>query len=361
MLTRRQFGQTLAAATAGVAIDMPTLGAQPSLSILFLGGTGFLGPHTVRAALDRGHTVTLFNRGRTNPGLFSDLETIHGDRNTNDIRQLNGRKWDAVIDTSAYFPRSINLAVDALGSDIGHYVLISTVSVYTSWSTPDMNESSPVRTIADPTIEEIRQPASYGALKALCEQAANERLPGRVTNMRPGFIVGPGDETDRFTYWPVRIQRGGEVLAPGTGRDSVQFIDVRDLASWIVHCSEHTIVGTFNAHHRARELTMSRWLETCKTTLNDATKLRWVDAPFLEELGIRAQIDLPIWLPGGMELSAERAHERGLRLRPLEETVRDTYAWFSGLPDERRSSLRAGLSPDREIDALKAWNSRNDE
>jgi nucleoside-diphosphate-sugar epimerase len=360
MLTRRVVNRALAAGAATLAVPTVTIGAAKTLKLLFLGGTGFLGPHTVRAALDRGHTVTLFNRGKTAPDLFPDLETINGDRNTDDIRRLSGRRWDVVIDTSAYFPRSVRMAADALGAGLEHYILISTVSVYTTWSTPNMDESSPVRTVTDPTVEEIRQPATYGALKALCERAASDKLPGRVTSIRPGFIVGPGDETDRFTYWPVRIARGGEVLAPGTGRDSVQFIDVRDLAAWIVYCAERPVLGTFNAHHRAGELTMRRCLETCRATLNDAATLTWVGAEFLERAGVQSQVDLPIWLPGGMELSAARARENGLSLRPLEATVRDTYGWFSGLPAERRSALRAGLSSEREREALVAWHASVD-
>jgi 2'-hydroxyisoflavone reductase len=354
MLTRRRFGQAIGA--AGLALPRMAFAAGRSLEILFLGGTGFLGPHTVRAAVERGHTVTLFNRGKTAPDLFPDLETINGDRNTDDIGRLRGRAFDAVIDTSAYFPRSVRMAVDALDAGTPHYVLISTISVYASWSAPGMDESAPLQKIADPTIEEIRQPATYGALKALCEEAANERLPGRVTVIRPGFIVGPGDETDRFTYWPVRIARGGEVLAPGTGEDFVQFVDVRDLADWIVHCAEQDVVGTFNAHHRAGELTMQRWFDACRAVLNETARLTWVSEAFLEREGIRPQIDLPIWLPGGMALSAERAHANGLRLRPLRETVSDTYAWFSNLPAERRGTLRAGLRPEKEAAALESWH-----
>jgi len=356
MQTRREVLEYMAMAAAGFAAAGRTPAAETGLDILFLGGTGFLGPHTVRAALSRNHSVTLFNRGRTNPGLFPELETIVGDRNSPDIRQLARRRWDAVVDTSAYFPRSVNMAADVLEGSIGQYVLISTISVYDTWSTPDMDESASVRKIADPTIEEIRQPATYGALKALCEDAANARMPGRVTGIRPGFLVGPGDETDRFTYWPVRISRGGEVLAPGSGGDYAQFIDVRDLADWIIHCIEMNVLGTFNAHNKARELTMFEWLMSCREILNDSAELTWVDARFLESHRVTPQVDMPIWLPGGMALSAERAHRNGLELRPLDETVRATFEWFSGLPRERQNSLRAGIATEREARVLSEWH-----
>jgi 2'-hydroxyisoflavone reductase len=221
-----------------------------------------------------------------------------------------------------------------------------------------MDETAATRKLPDPTVEEIRQPATYGGLKALCEEAAEARLPGRVTHIRPGFIVGPGDETDRFTYWPARIADGGEVLAPGSGEDYVQFIDVRDLGRWIVHCLEANIVGTFNAHHPARELTMGQWLAHCRETLNPDARLTWIDAAFLEEHRVAPQSDMPIWLPGGMSLSAKRAHGNGLMHRPLTDTVADTHAWFRGLPGDRQRGLRAGISRERETEVLAAWHGR---
>jgi 2'-hydroxyisoflavone reductase len=354
--TRREFLDYVGRAAVGLVVPYTSFAADRSLEILVMGGTGFIGPHIVRAALNNGHNVTLFNRGRTSASVFPELETITGDRNTAAIEQLAGRRWDAVIDTSAYFPRSVNMTLDALGENVEHYVLISTISVYTTWSIADMDESAPVRRIADSTIEEIRQPATYGALKALCEDAANARMQGRVTNVRPGFIVGPGDETDRLTYWPVRVSRGGEVLAPGTGGDYVQFIDVRDLADWLVNCLEHKVIGTFNAHAGARQLTMAGLLDSCRELPDETAEITWVDSSFLEQHRVIPQVDMPIWLPGGMQLSAERARSNGLSLRAVTETIADTYDWFMSLPTDRRSELRIGISSAREADVLRAWH-----
>ena len=359
MLNRRELTSRSAFAAAALAFGNRLMAAEAPLDILFMGGTGFLGPYTVRAAVSRGHRVTLFNRGRTNANLFPDLETIIGDRNTPDIARLNGRRWDAVIDTSAYFPRSVNLLLDALTEPVEQYVMISTISAYETWSTQGMDETASLRSIADPTIEEFRQPATYGALKALCEEAANARMPGQVTNIRPGFIVGPDDPTDRFTYWPTRVARGGEVLAPGSGEDYVQYIDVRDLANWIVHCLEQNVVGTFNAHIGERQLSMRDLLGTAREQLNTATRLTWADSSFLERHAVIAQVDMPIWLPGGMQLSAERALRSGLAIRPATQTIHDTHNWFSSLPAARQAELRSGISAEREAEVLRAWHTES--
>jgi nucleoside-diphosphate-sugar epimerase len=251
----------LGASAIGQASDQPP--PRP-FSILMLGGTGFLGPHTVEAALRRGHKVTLFNRGKTRPGLFPDLEKLHGDRQTDDLKALEGRQWDAVVDTSANVPRWVKKAAAILGPNIGHYLYISSVSVYAETSKPGMDESAAVATIADTTTEKITA-ESYGALKALSEKAAEEAMPGKVSVVRPGLIVGPDDPTDRFTYWPVRVARGGEVLAPGSPQDPVQLIDVRDLGAFLVKLIEDKATGVFNALGPDKLLTMGQMLAACKT------------------------------------------------------------------------------------------------
>lgn len=367
--SRRAFIKA-AAATAALAglSDFSKVLAQPQgeadkkLSILILGGTGFLGPHTVRAARSRGHTVTLFNRGKTNDNLFPELETLHGDRN-NDLEALKGRDWDAVVDTSAYYPRVVRDSAGLLKGHIGQYVLISTVSVYGVFPTPGMDETAPVATIEDETVEQITG-LTYGPLKALCEQAAEATLPGMVTNIRPGLIVGPGDPTDRFTYWPVRVAKGGEVLAPGDGSTQVQQIDVRDLANFIVHTIERNITGVYNADSPMGQRTMKDLLTTCKKVSGSDANFVWVDAEFLAEHSVRPWQDMTCWVPQEGDyaafgrVSTAKAMTNGLKCRPLAETVRATLDWWETLPEERRERMRAGLAADREKEVLAAWNER---
>jgi 2'-hydroxyisoflavone reductase len=330
--------------------------------LLILGGTGFLGPQLVEAALARGHTVTLFNRGRTRPHLFPQLEKLRGDRQTGDLEALKGRSWDAVLDTSGYVPRVVRASAELLAPSVGHYVFISTISVYKELPRPGMDEEAPVATVEDPTTEDVRQ--HYGALKALCEKAAEAAFPGRATHIRPGLIVGPDDPTQRFTYWPVRVARGGEVLAPGSGEDPAQFIDVRDLAEWSLHTVESQTFGTFNATGPATPLSMRGLLEACKQASGSDATFTWADAAFLERQGVRAWMDMPVWvtptgeLAGMSSVSNARAVARGLKFRPVVETARDTLAWFRGQPAERQAELqkRAGLSPEREREVLAAWH-----
>jgi 2'-hydroxyisoflavone reductase len=336
-----------------------------SKRILILGGTGFLGPQLVEAARARGHTVTLFNRGKTRPQLFPDVEKLHGDRdpkNGEGLKALEGRGWDAVIDTSGYVPRIVRASAELLAPNVGHYVFISTISVYKELPRPGMDETSPIATVSDPTNEDVRE--NYGALKALCEQAAEAAFPGRATLIRPGLIVGPDDPTQRFTYWPVRVAQGGEVLAPGNGSDSAQFIDVRDLAEWAILTVENRDVGTFNALGPDKPLTMKGLLEACKKASTSDATFTWADAAFLEKQNVRAWMDMPVWvtpdgeMAGMSSLSNARAVARGLKFRPTVDTARDTLAWFNGLPPERQVELRkrAGLPPEREREVLAAWH-----
>jgi 2'-hydroxyisoflavone reductase len=332
-------------------------------TLLMLGGTGFLGPQTVEAALRRGYKVTLFNRGKTRPGLFPDLEKLHGDRDKDDLKALEGRKWDAVVDTSANVPRWVKQAAAVLGPNIGHYVYVSSVSVYSDTSKPGVDETAAVATIADPTTEKI-DGQTYGALKALTEKAAEAAMPGKVSVVRPGLIVGPEDPSDRFTYWPVRVARGGEVLAPGAPDDPVQLIDVRDLGEFLVRLIEDRTTGVFNALGPDHTLTLGQMLESCKQAVGSDARFTWADAEFLEKQGVHAWSDMPVWVPphgdsaGFARVSNARALKAGLTFRPIAETAKATLAWFRSLPEERRSKLRAGLTAEREAKVLAAWKAQ---
>jgi len=333
------------------------LASSARKKILILGGTGFLGPALVEVAKQRGHTVTLFNRGKTRPTLFPDLEKLHGDRDGH-LEALAGRTWDAVIDPSGYVPRVVKQSVELLAPNVSHYVFISTISVYSDFSQPPREEGSPLEKVPDPKSEEVDK--YYGGLKALCEQVVQEGAAGKALSIRPGLIVGAEDPTDRFTYWPVRVARGGEVLAPGNGLDPVQIIDVRDLAEWILHAVDARLLGTFNATGPEKPMTMRDMLEACKRVSGSNATFTWAPADFLEHQKVAAWSDLPTWLPAEGETQAacrihnEKAVKEGLRFRSIEDTARTTLAWFQTLPPERQAKLRAGLSAARESEVLAA-------
>lgn len=361
-ITRRDF--LSASLSVAVASQRPALGRQQTparLRILILGGTGFLGPHVVERALERGHTVTLFNRGKTNPGLFAKLEHLRGDRKT-DLSALERRSWDAVVDTSAYIPADVTRVATLLAPRVTHYQIISSISVYADFSKPGMDETHPVATLADPTVTQVTG-ETYGGLKALCEQAAEKAMPGRALVIRPGLIVGPGDPTDRFTYWPVRVSRGGDVLAPNAPTELVQCIDVRDLAHFMVHALEQKTMGIFNADASAGSLTMGRLLETCRAMAKSDARFVWVPTAFLEAQKVRPWSDMPVWMPatgadsaGQGQISTVRAVAAGLTYRPLSETVADTLTWCRTWPAERRNApLKAGIASEREAAVLAAW------
>ncbi len=337
--------------------------AVKKMRVLVLGGTGFLGPAIVEHALERGHEVTLFNRGRTRPELFAHLEQLRGDRD-GDLEALKGRQWDVVIDTSGYVPRIVHDSATLLADQVRQYIFISSVSVYASNAEPNADEEAPVGTLDDPKVEEVTG-ATFGPLKALCEQAAEAAMPGRVSNIRPGLIVGKRDGSDRFTYWPVRIDRGGDVLSPGDGSDPVQLIDVMDLGRWIVHVAEKNTTGVFNALGPEGGMPMRTLLEACQDVSDQASHLIWVDAAFLDRHGVRAWSDMPAWVPatgdsrGFGTRSCARAVAAGLTFRPIHETCAETLAWFGSLPEERQKNLRAGISAEREREVLKAWNARD--
>ena len=362
MTNRRNFLKNASLTAVASTLPFSTLlsAKGKKLNILVLGGTGFLGPHTVKAALAQGHNITLFNRGRTNPALFKDLETIKGDRNTDDIKKLAGRKFDAVIDTSAYYPRSVNMAMEVLKENIDQYLFVSTISVYSSWATKNMDESGAVGTLEDPSTEKVTG-ETYGPLKALCEQAAEKHMPGKVSVIRPGLIVGPRDKTDRFTYWPVRVAKGGDVLAPGDGSDYIQYIDVRDLGEWMVHCLENKIVGTYNAQSNGADITMKQLLDACVKNINPKANLVWVPTTFLQEQQVTPWQEMPVWIPaegdyaGAGTLSSAKAYKNGLNERDINVVVKDCYQWFTSLPAERQAKLRAGISVEKESKVLDAW------
>lgn len=324
------------------------------LRILVLGGTGFIGPHMVREALRRGHDVSLFNRGRTADDLFPDLETFIGDRD-NKLDALRGHSWDAVIDNSGYVPRHVADSARLLSKAASHYLFVSSISAYASFGVAN-HEDSPLATMPDETVEEVTG-ETYGPMKALCEKmAAREFGDDRLTILRPTYICGPGDRTDRYTYWPVRTMRGGRMLWPGNSADPVQIIDVRDLANFSIDCVEQNIAGTYNTVTPAGAFTMGDLQNDCvAVTAADMTPV-WVSTSFLREND--ALQSIPIWpSPEGEEskaalVSGERSYAKGMKIRPTRETARDTIAWWKTLPEERKASLRAGLSAEREAELL---------
>lgn len=328
------------------------------MKILVLGGTKFLGRHLVDIALSRGHEITLFNRGKENPDLYPDLEKLRGDRD-GDLDALAGREWDSVIDTSGYFPRTVKQSVERLVSSVEHYTFISSISAYADFNETNIDESYPLGSLVDDTVEEVNDD-TYGPLKAKCEHVAEELMNGRLLIIRPGLIVGPYDPTDRFTYWPSRIAQGGEIVAPGEADRQVQMIDVRDLAEWTVKMVEEKKSGTYNATGPKHVLTMGRLLEECKTTLNNNPRLTWVSEEFLAEKEVQPWSELPLWIPntqnwpGFLTVSCEKAISEGLTFRPLGETIRDTFIWSKSRSKDQ--VLKAGITIDRERELLQAWN-----
>ena len=317
------------------------------MRLLVLGGTKFLGRAVVEAALARGHEVTLFNRGQTNPELFPDAEKIRGDR-TEDLTPLDGRSWDAVLDMSTFLPRVVRLSTSALRDSVGRYVYVSSISAYADQSVPPV-EGNPVAELADPDSESVDD---YGALKATCEQIVEDVFAERALIVRPGLIVGPHDPTDRFTYWPRRIAKGGRVLAPAPPDAPVQFIDVRDLGAWIVHAAESRLEGIYNA--TGETLTFERFLEECRRVAGDA-QIVWVDAERLVEAGVGEWMELPLWGAAPAASAMQRADvskavAAGLRFRPLAETIRDTLAWDA--EREWPPAEGVGLAPERERELL---------
>lgn len=361
MIRRREFSLgMLGAMLAGCRDARPTTApaaaeAPPTnvpKRVLILGGTGFLGPALVEQAQAMNAEVTLFNRGKTNPHLFPELEKLRGDRN-GDLTALEGRQFDWVLDTSGQIPRQVEATAGLLADQAQRYVFVSSISAYANLSVPGVQEGGPTIAMPEPYSEEM--PQHYGALKAGCERAAEAAMPGRATVIRPGLIVGPGDPTDRFTYWPTRVARGGDVLAPNTPDDAAQFIDVRDLAAFILHTQRTEQGGTFNVTGPTEPMTMGGLLAACKTVTGSDASFHWVPTPSLAEHGVAPWMELTVWVPpddaefGGMSrVSISKAIEGGLKTRPVEETIADTLAWWETLPDARRAQPRAGLASQKE-------------
>jgi 2'-hydroxyisoflavone reductase len=359
------------AAVLGAALTSgapgPLRAAPRPLKILILGGTGFIGPHQVRYALARGHQVTLFNRGRQPQEWPGHVEELLGDRNTGDLKALAGRRWDVCIDNPTTLPFWVRDAGQALRGQIQHYVFISTISVYAANDQPadETAATAPYhgKDAMAETTDSLKADVGnlYGPLKALSEQEAQRQFPGQTTIIRPGLISGPGDETDRFTYWPVRLNRGGAIAAPGDGRDPVQFIDARDLAEWTVRMAETRTLGVFNATGPARPLTTRAMMAAIARGVGAHPDLTWIPADFLNAQKVSAWSDMPVWVPaqgetaGFARRSIARALAAGLTCRPTEATAADTLAWFKTLPAARQAKLRSGLSPEREAALLAAW------
>ena len=402
--SRREFLGLALAASLGVSCRH-----KPSKRILILGGTGFLGPKTVEVALSRGHEVTIFNRGKREKYLpfpyqnvthlygnrdpllpadderGPDKELLHPDAKPKGLEQLQGKTWDAVIDNSGYYPRMVKASAELLAPNSKQYIFISSISAYAGNKTVGADETAPLATSADPTVETLgANYENYGALKALCEKAAEAAFPGKAAIVRPGYIVGPGDPSDRFTYWPVRASRGGEMLAPGSPGDPVEWIDVRDLAAWLVALVENGTTGTFNALGPDRPATWGEVLDACVAPSKGATTLTWVPMDWLEKNGQGGEDGFPIWVPptgdmaGFHTWSNARALKAGLTFRPVADTVAATLAWYPGeverrvrvteelqdaaaakgaevpkLPDPTK--LKAGPSPEREAELLAKW------
>jgi 2'-hydroxyisoflavone reductase len=330
--------------------------------LLLLGGTVFLGRHLVEATLERGHTITLFNRGLTNAGVFPDVEHLQGDRD-GDLSAIAGRSFDAVIDTSGYLPRHVSAAARMLADAVEHYTFVSSISVYRDPLPSGFDESLPVAELSIPGSEDVGP--DYGALKALCEKAAGEAMPGRVAIVRAGVIVGPHDPTDRFSYWVGRIAHGGDVLAPRPADQPVQLIDARDLASWMLDLAEGRRPGVFNAVGPAEPMTMERMVATMRATLNPEARIVWVDESFLAAAGVEPWTELPFWLAPNtvpdnahfLSADTSRAMAAGLRFRPLTQTVADTHRSLAEPPTlgPAGDARGAAMAANRERELLDQW------
>jgi 2'-hydroxyisoflavone reductase len=326
------------------------------LNILIIGGTRFLGRHLVASALARGHEVTLFNRGQSNPGLFQQVETILGDREK-DLNLLTNRRWDMVVDTCGYVPRMVGLSARALREAVEHYVFISSISVYADFSKIGITEEDAVGKLDDESVEEITG-ETYGPLKALCEKVVESAFPDRALILRPGLIVGAYDPTDRFTYWPVRVAIGGEILAPEGPQAPVQIIDARDLVDFTFRLMERRATGIYHATGPDYPLTLGEVLRTSQEISGSAINIHWALPEFLTRHKVEPWSDLPVWFPdtaenlGFSRVDVSKAIAAGLTFRPLAETVRDTLDWASTRPLDYE--WHAGLDPEREAKLIKS-------
>jgi len=360
-------GMALGAATrlmAAQAADASS-GKRSAMRLLILGGTGFIGPPMVRYAVERGHEVTIFTRGKTKADI-SGVESLIGDR-SGDLEALKGRTWDAVLDNNARDYRWVALTTELLKDKTEHYLFVSSISAYAGeatgydyvdepWSKPQLNTNSALALA--PEDFNPGQELPYGQSKAMAEKLTGSAFPGRSSIVRPGFIVGPGDPTDRFTYWPARIDRGGEVLAPGGGTDPVQIIDVRDLGEWIIRLVENATYGTFNGVGIGSPLSMAEMLYGIRAVTSSPVRFTWVPVSFLREHDVQSYSDMPIWIPGDpfSFVNNSMAMASGLTFRPLAVTAADTLQWHKSRPAAEQAELRIGIKPDRERQVLAAWN-----
>jgi len=323
------------------------------MKILVIGGTRFVGRVFAETALNEGHKLTLFNRGKSNPHLFPDVEKIKGDRD-DDLALLHGREWDVVVDTCGYFPRIVRKSATMLKDAVDRYIFISTLNVYADFSKLGIDENSSLGRIEDETVEEVTG-ETYGPLKVLCENAVKEIFPDRSIMLRCGLIVGPHDPTDRFTYWPVRIQQGGEVLCASPPEMQVQFIDARDLADFILHVSEKRMSGAYNTTGPASTLSMQEFLEVCKSQTKSNASLTWVSEEFITGNDVG---HIPIWTPtnwrGIFAVDCTKAKKSGLHFRPIEETVNDTMVWHATRPADYE--MKVGLKTPKEKELLARWH-----
>ena len=366
------------AAAAGVTGIRPGLAADSvekapkPLNILILGGTGFTGPHQVRYALARGHKITLFNRGRRPQDWPAEVEELTGDRNTGDVAALKGRRWDVCIDNPTSVPFWVRDVGEVLAGQVEQYIFISTISVYADTSKPGMDETTRLAEYeGEDVLKETRDSlmanmALYGPMKAASEAQAMKYFKEQTTIIRPGLIVGPGDETDRFSYWPLRLEAGGDVLAPSAaGADPVQFIDARDLAEWTIRMAEGRRYGIYNATGPDYEMSVAAMLYGIRAVTTAGARLHFVPAEFLEKQQVAPWGDMPVWVPGQGEsagfarVSIQRALDAGLSFRPLATTAADTLSWFHAQTPERQGTLRAGIKREREAEVLAAWKAQN--
>lgn len=372
MTTRRQFlkagaltGGALLAGAGGAAFGARASAAArsaapaASLGLLILGGTGFIGPHLVRLAVSRGHRVTIFTRGRRNPDLPAEVERLVGDRN-GQLGALEGRRWDAVVDDSATNPDWVRQSTALLRDAAGRYLFTSSTGAYYPYLVRGLDESTaPHLEVADP--EDGSE--TYGVSKALCEKSVTEVFADRGVVVRPTYIVGPGDTTDRFPYWPVRFAQGGEILAPGRRDDPVQLVDVRDLAAFMLRLLETGRSGIYNVAGPRSPMTSRAFYKTARRTLNrDATLTFIEDYAFLKAHGIEYSIPWAMLEgnnDGMMSIRNDRAIAAGLTFRPLETTLRDTLAWWPSVPEERRKSPKFAITPEIEARALADWRARD--
>ena len=360
MTTRRDVLEIGAALTASAL--MPTVRATDAKpkTLLILGGTGFIGPHLTQEAQRAGWKVTHFNRGKRNPEKVDGVETLIGDRK-GQLDALRGRKWDALIDDTGYIPKFVKMSNELLAPNVGYCLYVSSISAYASFAKPN-DDHSPTGKLTNPDEENVTND-TYGPMKALCEQYSLDAFKGRVSIVRPGYIVGPGDTTDRFTYWPVRASKGGEMLAPGTWKDPVQVIDVRDLTAWMMKLVDARTNGIFNAVSPPGEFTMGELIEASQKASPKAnTRVTWVPEEFLATVWKPEELDLPPWSPmkgdmaGASLTSIATAKKTGLHSRPLQTTVNDTLAWFQSLPEERQAKLKSLLEPKKEAETLAAYH-----